>query len=360
MQRRETRTTGDAVSAIGVDVGGTKIAGGIVHFPPGKVIRRRILPTRPERGGEAVLADVMDLARELISQIQGPPTNFAGIGVAVAELVNAEGAVTSGQTISWAGMPVRERLWTIAPAVVESDVRAAALAEARFGTGRNHRLVCYVTVGTGISYTLVQDGRPYAGARGNALILSSAPLTVNCPHCHAEASQVLEEYASGPALVRRYNERSRQKAARSEEVLTAAESGEAWAFEVIESAGKALGNSVGFMINILDPEIVIVGGGLGLARGLYWKSFVQSARSHVWSDVTRQVPIRPAALGPDAGVVGAAAVAWETLRHGAVAGARTTMMKQEELSNAEGDSGSDKTSSWRRRVSGGAGTKRVR
>lgn len=79
------------------------------------------------------------------------------------------------------------------------------------------------------------------------------------------------------------------------------------ALEVVRSAGHALGVSVAFLVNTLDPEAVIVGGGLGLAGGLYWSSFVDSTRDHVWAETTRSLPILTANLGPDAGFIGAAA-----------------------------------------------------
>jgi glucokinase len=81
--------------------------------------------------------------------------------------------------------------------------------------------------------------------------------------------------------------------------------------EVVISAGAALGNTAGFLVNVLDPEAVIVGGGLGLAGGLYWKTFVESTRKHIWSHVSRDIPILTAALGPDAGFIGAAATMWK-------------------------------------------------
>jgi glucokinase len=76
---------------------------------------------------------------------------------------------------------------------------------------------------------------------------------------------------------------------------------------VVGSAGAALGVSIGWLVNVLDPEAVIVGGGLGSAGGLYWDSMVASTRAHIWADTSRDLPIVPAALGPDAGMIGAAA-----------------------------------------------------
>ncbi len=301
----------ERICAIGLDVGGTKIAGGVVALPSGRLVAKRVIPTRPDRGGELVLSSALDMARELAKEAARTGNSLLGIGVGVCELVDAEGNVTSDQTIAWSGVPVQFSFSQVAPAIVESDVRAAALAEALFGRGTSFRIFAYVTVGTGMSYTLVEDGRPYAGARGNALILASAPLTTTCTQCGAHLRPVLEEFASGPALVARYNQLSAGTATRGEDVIAAAEAKDPVAEQVVRSAGEALGNSVGFLVNILDPEAVIVGGGLGSSGGLYWASFVASTRQHIWSDTARDLPILPAALGADAGFIGAAARIWQ-------------------------------------------------
>jgi glucokinase len=295
-----------AAYAIGLDVGGTKIAGGVVALHSGSVLLRRELPTRPERGGVAVLEDVLGLAESLRDEAAARGVDLRGVGVGVAELVDLAGNVTSGHTIDWRGLPVRQRLARLAPATVESDVRAHALAEARYGAGRSFGLFVFVTVGTGISSCLVQDGRPFAGARGNALVLASSPITTSCSECGAELRPVLEEFASGPALVRRYNNCGGAQAQRGEDVLAAAARQSLSAVLVVASAGAALGVSVGWLVNVLDPQAVIVGGGLGLAGGLYWERFVAATREHIWADGSRELPILMATLGPDAGLIGAA------------------------------------------------------
>ena len=305
--RRKGDTGSDC--AIGLDVGGTKIACGLLRPSSGEVLARRVVPTGPERGGEAILSDVSEMARGLKAEAGRLGLWTLGVGVGVPELVDAEGNVTSESVIPWLGVPVADRLSEVAPAVIESDVRAAALAEATFGAGEPFGTFVYVSVGTGISSCLVQDGRPYRGARGNALVLASAPTTSTCPHCGKVFDTVLEEFASGPALAARYNERGRRPVARAEEVVAAARDGDGPAVEVVRSAGEALGSSVGLLINVLDPEAVVVGGGLGTSGGHYWESLVRSARRRVWSDSSKEVAILPAGLGPDAGVAGAALTA---------------------------------------------------
>jgi glucokinase len=292
--------------AIGLDVGGTKIAGGLVALPSGKLLVKRTIPTQPQRGGPAVLMDALRLAGQLLEEAGTAGRAVAGIGVSVCELVDLESNVTSHHTVAWAGLPVQAEFSRLAPAVVEADVRAHALAEATWGAGQGQRQFVFITIGTGISSCLVLDGRPYAGARGNALVLASSPLTAPCPVCGNTRWPTLEELASGPALVARYNALTKRQAVRAEEVIAAAETGETDACEIVCSGGRALGASLGWLVNILDPEVIIVGGGLGSARGLYWASLVESTREHIWADASRDLPVIQASLGPDAALAGAA------------------------------------------------------
>jgi glucokinase len=181
-------------------------------------------------------------------------------------------------------------------------VRAAALAEAIYGAGEEYGIFLYLTVGTGVSCCLVTHRRPYAGAHGAALICASSPLTSTCAECGVTNKVALEEYASGPAIVRRY---SSEKISSAEEVIKAAQSGDARAIEIVRSAGDALGVTTGLLVNALDPEAVVVGGGLGSADGLYWECFLRSTREHIWAEARRSLPITHAALARN-GIVGAA------------------------------------------------------
>ena len=302
-----------AACAIGLDVGGTKIAAGLVALRSGEVLARKTVPTLPQRGGEAVLSDTLALAKGMVEEAGERNQDLLGIGVGVPELVDPEGNITSSHSLAWQDISVQAALTSLAPTVVESDVRAGALAEAIYGAGRAYRIFVYVTVGTGISSTLVQDGRPFAGARGNALIMASSPFSVECRLCGETLKPVLEEFASGPALVARYNRHGSRVAERGEDVTTAAEEGDDAAVKVVQSAGEALGNGVAFLVNVMDPEAVVVGGGLGSSGGLYWDSFVSSTRAHIWAENSRNLPILPAAMGADSGLIGAAATVFRNL-----------------------------------------------
>lgn len=279
-------------------------------FPEGQVVARLVIPTRPHREAREVLQDTLDLASGLIREAESTGRTVEGIGAGVAELVNGDGEITSAHTLPWRGLPVRQTLSQLAPAVVEADVRVAALGEAMYGAGRGYESFVYITVGTGISYSLVLEGQPYAGAHGNALLLASGATSHTCPHCGERSTMVLEDYASGPAIARRYAATAGGDRVTGEDVIRAANAGDPIAIGIAANAGTALGVAVGFLVNVLDPQAVVVGGGLGSCGGHYWQSFVESTRAHVWAETSRGIPIVMGDLGLDAGIVGAAAACW--------------------------------------------------
>jgi glucokinase len=166
-----------------------------------------------------------------------------------------------------------------------------------------------VTIGTGISCSLVLDGKPYVGAHGNTGTLATGSLTTVCSECRGLSTSVLERIAAGPAIVTRYRNRGEDKVERCESVLAAAEQGDAIALEVIYQAAESLGSAIALMIDVLDPHAVVIGGGLGSAAGLFWESLHAATRRHIWCDAHRQLPIVQAAYGPTSALVGAALLA---------------------------------------------------
>jgi predicted NBD/HSP70 family sugar kinase len=239
-------------AAVGVDVGATKLAGARVDAATGEILARLRRPTLPQRGGDAVLADVHALADELGGRA----------GLAVCELVGTDGRVRSAETVDWRDADLG------AFAAVESDVRAAAVAEARFGAGREQPDFLYVSVGSGISHCLVADGRPRAGVHGSA-IGTGAPLV------EATAQDALADPA---------------------------------AEAVVAEGAERLGLVLAVLVNALDPGAVVVGGGLGLHEG-YRARVERALRAAVYDDAVRGLPVVPAALGADAPVIGAALAA---------------------------------------------------
>jgi len=275
--------------AVGIDIGATKIAAGVVDVERGYVCASRFVASDIDRGGAAVLEDCVKLARGLAAG-----SAIAAVGIGVCELVDVGGSVTGAGSFDWRGIDLPAAFDHLAPAVVESDVRAAARAESAYGAGRDHASFLYVNAGSGISSTLVLDGTPYAGARGNAILIGAGPLNV-------------EAAASGVGLRARYG-------SSAEELDRAAAGGDESAAYALEDAGAALGEAIAFAINLLDPEVVVLGGGLALGSRLYSTAAERAMRAQIWADSARGIPFLRAALGGEAGMIGAALTATTTLR----------------------------------------------
>jgi glucokinase len=298
-------------TALGIDVGGTKIASGLVAFPTGVTRPGIVIPTRVRAGNAAMLEDIVTLARNSVIEAERREMRVDAVGLGLCELVGPDGQILSGCSLDFRDLPLFERFSVLAPVIVEADVRAGALAEALFGAGKEWRTFLYVTVGTGISCCLMIDGKAFVGARGATGTMASSPVHFACAFCGEVSAQTLEEIASGPALLERYRHGSNQMAQTGQDVLAAAHEGDPVAVQVVKSAGSALGVAVGNLVNVLDPEAVVIGGGLGCSEGLYWESMVQMARAQIWSEIHRELPIVRAVTGANAGWIGAAAAAWQ-------------------------------------------------
>ncbi len=299
----------DSPYAIGVDVGGTKIAAGLVRLADGKILARRQIPTAPERGGRRVLDEVIELIRSLADEGAALRAQPQRAGIGLAELVSPEGKVLSAATIDWLRLNPIEQVASATGigGIVEADVRAAALAEARYGAGWGKRAFLFVTAGTGISASLVLNGTPYTGARGLTGTFASSPTLTPLSGGNLIDGPPLELHASGPAIVKRYRDVQPEFHGTARDVLAMADASDADAHWIVETAGIALGAAIAQLVNTLDPELVVLGGGLGTTEGLYRRSIETTLRRRVWSEFHREVPLVSAQLGVDAGLIGAAA-----------------------------------------------------
>lgn len=311
-----------APPTIGIDVGGTKIAAAVVDSD-GTIIARRQLPTASEDSGR-ILGTMVKVSQELRASAPA----VAAVGVGVAGLVDsAAGMVLGAPNIEFRNVPVtsalEDRLGL--PAVVDNDANVAAFAEALFGAGRGAGDQIMITVGTGIGGGIVIGGALYHGAHGVGAELGHMVMDPDGPVCGCGNRGCWEAVASGTALGRLARERIEGGAGpdllalaggdaatiTGELVGKAAVEGNAFARDVVASIGRMLGVGLASIVNIFDPEVIVVGGGAAAGTGeLLLAPAREAMHAHILG-VAWRPPVRvvSAALGNDAGVIGAAALA---------------------------------------------------
>lgn len=291
----------DGRLALGVDIGGTKIAAGIVD-ESGAVLARDFRPT-PNLDGAELLDAIVDMSAGLIGQ-----TDVIAVGVGAAGWVGRDGTVRFAPHLPWRDEPVgaklSERLGLAV--VVENDADAGGWAESRFGAARGVQNALFVAVGTGIGGALITCGDLYRGFNGQAGEIGHQIAVRDGLPCMCGSRGCWEQYASGRALTRRARESGFDVDAGAP-VMEAAHRGDQAAIDLFEEVGGWLGHGIASLVAVLDPEIVVVGGGVSAAGDL----LLNPARAVFEASITggshRHCPaIVPASLGPDAALVGAA------------------------------------------------------
>ncbi len=310
--------------SIGVDIGGTKIAAGLVDAQ-GAVLRSTRRPT-PRHDAGAVLAEVADVVEELQAGVDG---SIIGVGVGVAGGVDRNRATAYfAPNLAWTQVPVQAVLQgaTGLPVVVENDGAAAAWAETRFGAGAGIDHVVVVTVGTGIGGGIVIDGQVMRGAHGVAAEIGHMNAVPDGRPCACGRLGCWEQYASGNALVReaRLLAAERRPEARAlldlgdgtpegvqgGHITEAARLGDPVAIEAFSTVGNWLGRGLADLTAILDPEAFVIGGGVSEAGDLLLASTKRTLTEKVAEGSNRPMPrLLLAQLGNDAGIVGAADLA---------------------------------------------------
>jgi len=295
--------------AIGVDVGGTKTKACLVRIADGAVLIEKTRATPCAEGGASVLdlviAMATDTLREAGELVRGAP---CPVGVCLPELVSNEGDPGSAWNFEWRGIDYRTPLSAFGPVYVESDVRAAAFAEGWIGAGSKAGIFVYVTLSTGMSHTLVIRGKPYGGARGYAIHFAGAELVAwTGPDKDIEVRQHVEVFASGKGLGERYAALVGDPSASARDLIEAAASNQR-AKKLLDNALLSIASYLGQLINILDPQIMVLGGGIG-SNPVITERLGELVRPFIFADLARDLPIVSASLGDNACAIGAAALA---------------------------------------------------
>lgn len=323
-------TTGRTGTAIGIDVGGTKIAGALVAHD-GEILDRERVET-PAESTEQIVAATTAVIRGLLGRAEAAGHTVEAIGLAVAAMIDGRaGHVWFAPNLPWRDVQlarlVEEQIGR--PVVIENDANAAAWGEYRHGAGADCDDMVLFTVGTGVGGGCIIDDQLLRGAFGIGGELGHVTLDPDGPRCGCGNRGCLEVFASGNALVRNardlvtsaspLGEALRERCGgdpdrlQGTDVTELAQAGDPASVELLEEVGTRLGHGIATVCAVLDPELVVVGGGVSAAGELLLAPVRTAFARHLIGRGHRPSPqIVPAALGNDAGVVGAAAVARES------------------------------------------------
>jgi len=306
---------------IGIDVGGTNIKIALVD-ENGKIIYSNSVPTYAKMGYEYTVNNIKQSIRDLMKETNTNEKSIEGIGFDFPGQVDYKtGVVKLAPNIpGWVNVPIAsmiEEEFNI-PTKIDNDVRCAALGELKFGAGQGCENFVCITVGTGIGSGLVINGKLVRGASNAAGEIGHIKLEMNNgPLCGCGDYGCLEAYASGPAIVAMAQEYLKGgKSAKFAEmasdgeitpyiVAKAAEAGDAVAKQIFEIMGKRIGMGLTSVVNLLNPEKIIVGGGVAECGDLLLEPIRRTIKNRAMVVAGEAVKIVPAMLGNSAGVIGA-------------------------------------------------------
>ncbi|MGH7699546.1 MAG: ROK family protein [Gemmatimonadales bacterium] len=307
---------------VGVDIGGTNLVVGTVREDGAEVVGLVSEPTLSEQGPDAIITRIVRLARASLTEARG--REIAGVGIgAPGPLDTKRGLVLLTPNLGWVDLPLRDRLGQALdlPAELDNDANCAILGEWWRGAARGADVVVGLTIGTGIGGGIVLGGRIFHGASDVAGEIGHMTIDSTGRRCKCGNYGCLEAYASGPAIAARAVEGLQSgvdttlaqyvdgdlSRVTAQVVYEAAHDGDAWALEVVHDTAKFLGAGVASLVNIFNPAVVVICGGVTLAGDRLFVPLRSEVKRRAFKPAVDACRIVPGELAGTAGVYGAAA-----------------------------------------------------
>lgn len=316
------RPPGSSPPTIGVDLGGTKIATAVIT-EDGRVLASHRHPTETDASAQRVIAAIANCIETCLGDVA---KSAGAVGIGVAGQVTPAGVLESAPNLPWGRLPLRSKIEQAValPTIVVNDVRAATFGEWKFGAGRGESDVVCLFIGTGVGGGIVADGHLRNGATNTAGELGHITIQLDGRKCHCPNSGCLEAYVSGWAIGERAREiaatrpvaaarlltiAGKPSAIRAETVTEAYRAGDALAQQILEKTVEYLAAGVVSIVNSFNPSVVILGGGVIEGLPSLIPPTEALVRQQALEVAVRDLRIVRAGLGPEAGVMGAAALA---------------------------------------------------
>ncbi|MBV9880142.1 MAG: ROK family protein [Gemmatirosa sp.] len=313
---------------VGVDLGGTNIVVGVMPEDGSREIAMRSQPTRADLGSEVVVDRICQMVEDAITVTRAETgasrEDFLGVGIgAPGPLDRKRGVVVVAPNLGWRDLPLRDLVQDRVhlPATLDNDANCATLGEWWTGAARGASNVVGITIGTGIGGGLILDGRLYHGASDMAGEIGHTTIDSNGRRCKCGNYGCLEAYTSGPAIAERAREalaigeasmlldlvQGRPERITAQTVYDASERGDAMAREVVRDTARFLGAGIANLLNVFNPDVVVVAGGVTQAGNALFEPLNAEVRRRAFRPAVDACRIVPGILPGTAGVVGAVA-----------------------------------------------------
>jgi len=315
---------------IGIDLGGTKIATGILNRD-GNVLHRQVTRCHAGENPEIVIDAIVENVNLLFSHSNFSLEAIRGIGVGSTGHIHSEKGIvlTSSNLPGWDNHPLKKVLEQRlgAKVILDNDANCAAWAEFKYGAGRGSRHMCYITFSTGCGMGIVIDGKLYQGATGTAGEIGHVLVNPDGPLCTCGKKGCLMSYACGLALSRmaeEYLESDKPTLLRDlvnaddcriagEDIAKAAQLGDQAAIEMIMTAGRYFGYGLSTIIQVLNPDCIVIGGGLVNIGPILLDPCMEAMNQNIHPVLVGSAKIALSELWNDAGMIGAGALVWEQM-----------------------------------------------
>jgi len=317
-------------SLIGVDLGGTNIRVAAISLK-GEVLTRKKVPTDPQNGKDLVIRKLIQMLRDAILKEKESGREPVSLGIGAPGVIYIkQGIVVSSPNLpDWVNVPLKKMVKKeiSLPVVIENDANAAAFGEKWVGAGKGANSMICITLGTGVGGGIILDGRVWHGEDGMAAEVGHTTVNPDGPQCQCGNTGCVEVYASASGIVREVRRllkredsilkksfQGREDYFTAKDVFRAAKAGDQVCLRVIHQMGRYLGIGIANMVNIFNPELIVLAGGVTAA----WKDFIPIVKEEIqiraFEVPRKRARLVRARLGDHAGIIGAAGVALQAVR----------------------------------------------
>ena len=271
------------MKAIGVDIGGTKTAIGIIDYQTGKISEKLIFPSKSFKNDSKNLNFIIEKTLVLSNA-----NRINHIGIGVPELINNKGVIKGNYNFNWGNINLAKYFPKNIKILVDSDVRCHLRAEKYFGVAINYKNFAYINIGTGLSYAQFKENDIYSGANGYAIHFASSKISLYDWKKNKKISLIPEDYYSGKEIVKILNIKNKQTKNR-----------------IMKNVAESLATIIGSLINTIDPAKIVLGGGVVIHNAYFTKILISNIRKYILADEVKRINIITSKLKDNTGLLGA-------------------------------------------------------